>query len=515
MSLATAALAEPASYLVFEIDRFDNVRLVHSELVELAGSPVSSLDAAEGTDDERLVDVVVRGESGAESHRASVTVERFVRSAEFPGNGAIACRPVENDRSYFVVRGPADASFAEVRVRRSGEAKTFALPPAAIAMSARVPAVTAAGSPSNRLDILIMGDGYTAADRVKFEQHADRAADKFFSVEPYATYRDSVNITRHFVASRESGADHPNCAEGGDDPLEGKFVDTAFDATYCTSGLQRLLTVNSGKVYQAAAAVPDWDFILILVNDTMYGGAGGGVMVASANDSAVGVVQHEFGHTFTRLADEYATPYPGYGTCSDVTGPRCEANVTDQKTRETIKWAPWIDPATPIPSPVGHPGIGLFEGARYQTAGMYRPAHVCLMNVLGAPFCSVCAQEFVLRLYGGWSGSPNGVDPIETVTPAPGTVNVTAEGTAVAFEATLLRASKDVHIEWLVDGAPVAGQTGATFVFAPTGTHTVELRVNDGTPLVHPAMARGAMESTRTWTVRLSTPGSRRRAVRK
>ncbi len=108
--------------------------------------------------------------------------------------------------------------------------------------------------------------------------------------------------------------------------------------------------------------------------------------------AVVGLAQHEFGHTFTDLADEYTTPYPGFPPCSDRFGPACEPNVTDETRREEVKWGPFDrrrDPAAhqrrrsrhrrplprrPLPRrghvpaaaelPDEHPGRRLLQGLR-------------------------------------------------------------------------------------------------------------------------------------------------------
>ena len=99
---------------------------------------------------------------------------------------------------------------------------------------------------------------------------------------------------------------------------------------------------------------------------------------------------HEFGHTFTGLADEYDSPYPGYPPCTDLLAQTCEANVTNQTIAASVKWRDLFTPGIWIPTPSGTPGIGLFEGARYQSTDMYRPADQCEMRQLGVEFCSVC-----------------------------------------------------------------------------------------------------------------------------
>lgn len=513
----------PARYLVFEIDRHDAVTLVASEEVELAAALESTVESFAATDDPRRVDVELRDAAGRAIFRTSVRVERWVR-AEFAGaDGAMEGRRIELDRAPFVVRVPAGGETLDVTAPRSRSVSQFsvrALPLTSRASThaSAVPRIKGdAGDPANRLDLLIMGDGYTASEATKFDTDVQRITSQFFGIVPYSSYRSFVNVTSFFVPSNQSGADHPNCADGGADPKEGTLVDTAFDATYCSAGLQRLLTVNGSKVYAAARAVPNWDLIMIVVNDTMYGGAGGAVSVVSTHSSAVGVAQHEFGHSFTDLADEYSTPYPGFPACSDVTGNvRCEPNVTDDLARATIKWSPWIASATVLPTPTSFTGVGLFLGARYQSNSFYRPKHNCLMNTLGQPFCEICTQAYILRLQDGWRAGAS-VSLIESVAPSAVTVTTNA-GQSVTFNATVLHPDGGAaRVRWLVDGAEVGGATTSTFIYTPTaGTHTVEVRVSDPTTLVHPAMAGSALVKSRAWTVQANavSAGKRRRALK-
>jgi hypothetical protein len=283
-----------------------------------------------------------------------------------------------------------------------------------------------------------------------------------------------------------------------------------------------LLTVSTSKVFTRAAATPDWDKILIIVNDTLYGGSGGSVLVGSLDTSSVNVIQHEFGHTFMGLADEYSTAYPGFPLCSDFGSfPNCEPNVTDQTNRALTKWTAWIDPSTTIPTPTSdHTHVGLFLGARYQSAGFYRPKYDCLMNHLGVSFCEICRQAFVLRLYNGWGGSPlHGIDLIEpgTETPSPSSPINTTAGATVAFTFTLLQpvGGPAASIQWSVDGLAKGGATTTHFNYQPSqGTHTVSVVVTDTTTAVKNAGT--SLQRTRSWSV-VAAPGvtpPKRRAAR-
>jgi len=510
--LLAVLAAVPANYLVFEIDRHDAITLVSADAVtvvagEVEGSPTTSPDA---------VDVELRDANGIAIWQTSVPVDRYIR-AEFPNaDGTIDGQRIERERVPFVVRVPDGGETIELTSTRSRSISQFAVRALPLAShAAETPRIRGdAGNPANRLDILIMGDGYTSAETAKFDEDVQRITSQFFDIQPYKSYRSFVNVTTRFVASPQSGADHPLCADGGFDPKAGTSVNTAFDATYCSSGLQRLLTVNYAKVYAAAAAVPNWDVVMVVVNDSLYGGAGGSVCVVSTHAQAVGVAQHEFGHTFTGLADEYSTPYPSYPPCTDLSGAgTCEPNVTNQAARASIKWSPWINTSTTIPTLPPFSGVGLFEGARYQSTGFFRPKNECLMGILGRPFCEVCAQAFVLRLYNGWKTGAR-VDLIENVTPSDANLSVSA-GQAVPFSAEILNPDGGAaRVRWLVDGAEAS--SSASFTLSPAiGTHTVELRVTDPATFVNPQMAGGALTKTRTWAVVATAPSAakKRRAI--
>jgi IgA Peptidase M64 len=391
------------------------------------------------------------------------------------------------------------------------------------------PKATLASS-GNRVDLLILGDGYTAAEQAKFEADAASLESSFFGIAPYDVYRNYVNVNRAYTASVQSGADHPpyNAGCSGDnpaccsdseaifDPKAGTYVTTAFDARYCAFNIHRLLVVSSSKVLAFASSYPDWDRILVLVNDTTYGGAGGYLAVASTNPYSVDVARHEYGHSFTGLADEYDSAYPGFPACSDVSGSSpCEANVTNQTTRSLIKWNPWILASTPVPTPEGNAlyadATGLFTGARYQTSGMYRHEDThCLMLGLGQPFGEVCGQEYILRLYrGGWGTPSSGIDPIEPglESPPPGTVS-TVSGVHLSAPLLSPAGGPPLQVIWKVDGAVVPGILGSTFDFfrSAAGTHQVRLEVKDVTTRVQPAMAGTDLQSSRQWTVVASGP---------
>jgi hypothetical protein len=384
------------------------------------------------------------------------------------------------------------------------------------------------GDPANRVDLLIVGDGYTTADASQFDADALAVVEGMFSITPYAEYRNYVNVRTLFVASTETGADQPpydsscaqytrvqsSCGDYSSSDATPTTVDTAFDATFCSYNIERLLTVSSGKVLIEADAVPEWDQILVIVNTSRYGGSGGSFSVISVNAAAIEVAQHEYGHTFSRLADEYSSAYPGYPACSDVdTGlPACEINVTDQTTRTQIKWEKWIDPAQTVPStsaPTVATAAGLWQGARYRSSGMYRQGYSCIMRALGAPFCDVAAEAYAMRLYeGSWGVPVGGIDLIEPDSESPPPGNSVEPYPGVTHSARVLGPSggPPVSFRWVLDDVDVSEGTAATgdtvsYVMSTTpGAHTLQLRVTDTSEILHPT-TRPALARSRTWNV--------------
>ena len=398
-------------------------------------------------------------------------------------------------------------------------------------LSAAVPrrareAAEAGGDPSNRLDILFMGDGYTSDQESKFGSDADSISESMLGISPYHDYKNFINSVKLFTPSEQSGADHPpyksNCSQSDptccsdtamkSEPLQGTMVDTAFDSRFCGWGIHRLLVADAGKLYAAAAAYPEWDSIVLIVNDQTYGGSGGMFSVVSLHTAAVEVAQHEFAHSFSGLGDEYESAYPGFPPCSDADPySPCEPNITDQTERAAIKWSPWILPDTPVPTPESDPAyrqrIGLFEGGRYQDTGYYRPKQECLMRSLGKQFCEVCRQSFVLALYrGGWGAPSGGIDIIEpgSETPPTGDVSVSIPA-SIDFSVGILQPAggDPIAFEWYLDGAKVDGATFRRWTWSPErpGVYSVEVRARDTTNLVNAAMAGELIESSRRWSV--------------
>ncbi|HSG67418.1 MAG TPA: M64 family metallopeptidase [Bacteroidales bacterium] len=245
------------------------------------------------------------------------------------------------------------------------------------------------GNPNKKLDIVIIAEGYTAADMDKFEQDCDRFRDYILESEPYIQNKDKINIWAVRSVSEESGTDLP-----GEDIWKNTVVNTNF----YTFGSERYLTTEDMKSVRDVAANAPYDQIFILVNHEKYGG--GGIynfysLGTSDNPAGDFLFQHEFGHAFAGLGDEYYTSDVAVEDFYPLDVEPWEPNITTM-VHFTAKWANMVSQDTPVPTPAteGYLNkVGVYEGGGYVAKGVYRPYIDCTMkSVRYDAFCPVCLR---------------------------------------------------------------------------------------------------------------------------
>ena len=170
------------------------------------------------------------------------------------------------------------------------------------------------GPASVRWNVVLVAEGFQASEMPKFHNEASKFIDKLFNTKPFDEMWCAVNVYSLDVASTESGADEPS---GGECTGSGITRATYFDATFCSGGTQRALSVDAFLVVNTVNAyLPEHDVIIVVVNSTTYGGLGGlfgGVGTYSLGFSpitgkgGVEIAIHEMGHSAFGLGDEY--PY--------------------------------------------------------------------------------------------------------------------------------------------------------------------------------------------------------------
>jgi hypothetical protein len=316
------------------------------------------------------------------------------------------------------------------------------------------------GPKDKRINILFLGDGYTADQKDIFL--ADVGVFKAALMDsPWGSYTNYFNSYALFAESQQSGATY-------EDGVTVK--NTAYECSYWVANIQRLLACNSSLTFAAKNEyLPETDMVMVVVNSNLYGGSGGSISVA--NRTSPEIVAHEMGHTFVHLADEY--DYPG-ATSAEA------PNVTMNIARDTLTWRHWVESSTPLATPETQEYadvVGAFEGAAYQPIGWYRPTLTSRMQVNGAPLGPVNSEQFVLAMY-------DAISPIEAVQPAEGNVIWQPGGNLSVIP--LQPDTTNLAIEWSVNGVKTA-ETGAIFTGSNlplSGTATVTAKVIDKTSLV-------------------------------
>jgi hypothetical protein len=294
-------------------------------------------------------------------------------------------------------------------------------------------------APRNRaLNVVMLGDGFTAAQQGAFDNACAAFVTALRATPPYDGLSPAINVFRVNVTSTDAGADDPVAAGG-----TGATARTYFDATFGGNGIRRLLLCNATTALTVAAAqVPEFSVVILVVNSFVHGGSGGSVGTYSLAPGAVEIALHEIGHTAFGLADEYGY-YAGGNEPGREHHPSYEPgepNVTTNSDRNTLKWRWAVSAATTIPtmsnpncafvdgrlSTVPAGTVGAFEGAHYYHCGAYRPEYDCKMRNLGVSFCRICRQVIRNRIGPLLTLSARGRTPINVVSRSPDHLDVFA-----------------------------------------------------------------------------------------
>ncbi|MDR2130570.1 MAG: IgA Peptidase M64 [Odoribacteraceae bacterium] len=251
------------------------------------------------------------------------------------------------------------------------------------------------GDPARRVDIVLLPDGYTAAEMEKFLDDCRAFTRGLFSFSPYREHASLFNVRAVMAPSLESGTDNPR---------EHVWKNTLLGASFYTLDSERYLMTYDHKTLRTLAAHVPYDFIYVIVNTGKYGGGAiynhYGISV-SGNILAAKVYVHEFGHLFLGLGDEYAED-GAYNDMYPLDVEPWEANLTTLVRFES-KWKDMLDAATPVPTPLdpARPDrLGVYEGGGYAFKGVYRPRQDCLMRTLsGNDFCPVCTRAIVEQVH--------------------------------------------------------------------------------------------------------------------
>lgn len=350
------------------------------------------------------------------------------------------------------VRFPAPGAPVQVVIKKRGPRNEFreiwsvVVDPADPAINRAAPpklnvwAVLENGAPRDKVDLLLLGDGYTSAEMDKWHGDARRLTDTLFAASPFKEHKRDFNVWAIDTPAQESGVGRSS---------DGVWRRSPLGAAYDAFGSERYVLAFDNRWREIAAAAP-YEFVEIVVNDRKYGG--GGIFnlyatVAADNAFTPYIFVHEFGHHFAGLADEYYTSDVSYGSPTERPEP-WEPNATADP--QAAKWNPLLSAGIGLPSPwpkvefekmeqdtqarrrairaghrpeeemealfrderrretamlAGGPNagkVGAFEGALYEAKGYYRPQQDCIMFTRDeVGFCAVCrrAIERIIGLY--------------------------------------------------------------------------------------------------------------------
>ena len=307
-------------------------------------------------------------------------------------------------------------------------------------MADSVTQILKSGPPGAKLNIAVLGDGFANADQTAYNNHVKALLlDGVFGMDYFYEDKSAYNIFRVNLISVQSGVSQRVYNENGTptDASDDTIVSTTIRNTalgYIYSGSWAHCWLESGagtgtKVQNALDTwVPDYDLVVVILNEAGFGGCGGGGFQIVTLGSSASVMAHEFGHGTGDLADEYCSR-PG----SFSGGEPARPNITINTNRATLKWRQFVNPATPVPtgvapaSPANCTGwtvgskpagwsdsddAGLFEGGSTWRKGIHRPVINCRMRGNSPPFCPVCytrmksnaepyAQHTFLKVYAG------------------------------------------------------------------------------------------------------------------
>ncbi len=366
----------------------------------------------------------------------------------------------------------------------------LAAPARAAEPAVSVSEVQVSGPVAQRFNLVVLGDGYTAAEQPKFFADVQRHVRTLWSLEPFKSYRSYFNVFAVSIASPESGVD---CDPGLDAPRRDTPLNMGFWGGCNAQSVQRLLTVDDAAAQRYADLVPGTTRanrqILALGNSSTYGGAGGTYATASGGNALSALISpHELGHSLGGLDDEYdyyARNVPGGAYEGGEPASIHHTLLTEPQMRaQHAKWWRWLGE----PSESGGT-IGRFEGGLYTQTGVWRPSRHSMMKTLGYAFDQVGRERMTQRIAAK-------VPLIAGGTPA-GTIGADR----VVWVRPMHPVDHRLDVTWTLDGKRLPGRDAVDLRTAHVkpGRHTLTATVTDPTPFVRDPAARPS--ASRTWTV--------------
>ncbi|MDH3459014.1 MAG: IgA Peptidase M64, partial [Gemmatimonadota bacterium] len=342
--IAIGAAAATASSSVPDFDRFFIDKTMRVDYFHTGSAPTEIISLDRVVSDgpwagsrTKLIDGTNLGKYLFEVHDAATGTLVYSRGyASIYGEWETTAEASETSRTFHEsLRFPWPRSPVRIVLKKRDDHNRFipfaelAVDPAARAVNpADLPPVGTLwdllvhGAPQNKVDLVLLGEGYTAAELPTFHDDARRLVDRLFAYEPFKSRRSDFNVRAIDLPGAESGVSRPHGGKYRRNPVSTQYG--IFDSE------RYVLTLNNRALRDVVSAVP-YEFVVILVNEKQYGGGG---IYNSHSTAAVGsafadyLFVHEFGHHFAGLGDEYYTSPVAYETGGEEFVEPWEPNIT-------------------------------------------------------------------------------------------------------------------------------------------------------------------------------------------
>lgn len=311
----------------------------------------------------------------------------------------------------------------------------------------KVVPIQVTGPPAERLNLIVLGDGYQSDQQSIFLTDVDRNLAVMWATEPFRTYRSYINVYAVEIASihygvrcdpdgrvrhpdgrirdtgqREGPIDTKNTAlrmifqNGCNDPLARGTVygpapvDCASYADFyppgvdpCETGAQahnRILDTFVMPLLGLPRTAQNVQTLAIF-NTFTYGGIGGTNATTSGGSPQGPLISlHELGHSLGTMADEY--PYSSRDVIRPCyTGPEPTSfhhtiyTSTEQMIADQQKWFRWVGEES-----LSGGTIGLHEGGGMFPCGQHRPSEHSIMRWIGFDWDQIGREHMVARITG-------------------------------------------------------------------------------------------------------------------
>ena len=360
--------------------------------------------------------------------------------------------------------------------------------------SARVVPIQVTGDPATRFSLVVLGDGYTAAELPKFREHVEKHLNILWSLEPFRSYRNYINVYAVEIVSGESGITcDPAHRQPRKTPLSLQFQGGCQNPN--ARGVVFDRASNEEARRYARMATPHYDQILAIANTDTYGGIGGReATTTGGNALSPYITPHEIGHSLGRLQDEYTYRERGVkGPIYSQAEPASHHHtlLTEAEMRaQQKKWYRWLGE----PSESGGT-IGRYEGGMYSVGGLFRPSKHSLMISLGYYFDQVSLERLTERISG----------QVELISASTDAARPVAANEVIWIE-TAHPNYHELDVIWDADGRVLASERGKRAL--DTRAHNlragqkVTVKVVDPTSFVRDPLIRDtSFSATRSWTL--------------